>query len=69
MDLKNAHKETAHDLVKGMAECKKEFRYAIAKDKIPRRTNEQEQIVKRKIAGRIIVGTTGCHTILVYRST
>ena len=47
MDLKNAHKETARDLVKGMAGCEREFRYAIAKDKIPRRTNEQEQIVKR----------------------
>ena len=54
MDIKNTHRETANDLVKGKVKCERVFQHAIARYQIPQRTSEQQKRVegKRRCAGR-----------------
>ncbi len=51
MDIKNTHRETAYDLVKGKVTCERVFQHAIAKYKIPQRTIEQQKRVEGEGGG------------------
>ena len=46
MNIKNTHRETAYNLVKGKVTCEKVFQHAIARYQIPQRTNQQQKRVE-----------------------
>ena len=48
MNIKNTHRETAFNLVKGKVKCERVFLHAIAKYQIPQRSAEQQKRVESK---------------------
>jgi len=46
MDVKNTHRETAYNLVRGKVKCERVFQHAIARFQIPHRTAEQQSRVE-----------------------
>ena len=48
MDIKNTHRETAYNLVKGKVNCERVFQHAVARYQIPQRTNQQQRRVEGK---------------------
>ena len=50
MDLENKQMDTAESLVKGKVKCEEVFQRAVAKYRIPQRTEEQKKRVESKYA-------------------
>ena len=51
MDIKNAHRSTAYNLVRGKVRCERVFQLATARFQIPQRTSDQQKRVEGKDVG------------------